>query len=116
MSSDDDDPGPSGRACRQPQIDNSNLELPALFWDNIPEGAENHPDYAAMQALADEMKPEERAENFKAIAALPPSGRFHCFAPELRCQLQSCCGLVADALSGAPHGRRRQATASFSTV
>eukprot|EP00878_Enallax_costatus_P030282 GHUV01032957.1.p1 GENE.GHUV01032957.1~~GHUV01032957.1.p1 ORF type:complete len:285 (+),score=43.68 GHUV01032957.1:425-1279(+) len=43
-----------------------NAELPALFWDNMPDNPEEHPDFLAMQALAEESTPEERAENFKA--------------------------------------------------
>jgi hypothetical protein len=43
------------------------IDLPALFWDSIPDGAEEHPDYVALQALAEESTPEERAENFKVL-------------------------------------------------
>lgn len=40
--------------------------LPALFWDTIPEDAEEHADYAGIQALIhDESTPDETAENFK---------------------------------------------------
>jgi hypothetical protein len=39
--------------------------LPALFWDEMPEKPEEHPDYMALQAIADECTPEERAEGFK---------------------------------------------------
>lgn len=40
--------------------------LPALFWDTIPEDAEEHADYAGIQALInDETTPDETAENFK---------------------------------------------------
>lgn len=44
-----------------------NAELPALFWDAMPENPEEHPDFIAMQALAEESTPEERAENFKVL-------------------------------------------------
>ncbi|GMH40625.1 hypothetical protein BSKO_08529 [Bryopsis sp. KO-2023] len=41
-------------------------ELPALFWDEIPENAAENPDYAAIQSLIyDESTPEETVENFK---------------------------------------------------
>lgn len=59
MSSDDEETLP-------PAEPDAALNLPALFWDHVPEGAEQHADYAAMQALAEESTPEERAENFKA--------------------------------------------------
>lgn len=39
--------------------------LPALFWDEMPERPEEHPDYMGLQALAEECTPEERADNFK---------------------------------------------------
>ncbi|KAI8468871.1 MAG: hypothetical protein J3K34DRAFT_454284 [Monoraphidium minutum] len=39
--------------------------LPALFWDEMPDNMEEHPDYLALQAIADECTPEERADNFK---------------------------------------------------
>ena len=48
---------------QQQQLDN--MDLPALFWDTLPADAEQHPDYAALQALAEEDPPEVRAENFK---------------------------------------------------
>jgi hypothetical protein len=65
-ASDDEEPRP-----RQPEIDNSNMDLPALFWDSIPEKAEDHPDYAAFQALEDESTPEERAESLKVPYQIP---------------------------------------------
>ena len=40
-------------------------QLPALFWDTMPDDPESHPDFAALQALEEESTPEERAENFK---------------------------------------------------
>jgi len=40
-------------------------DLPALFWDAMPDDAEAHPDFLALQALAEESTPAERAENFK---------------------------------------------------
>ncbi|CAD7703396.1 unnamed protein product [Ostreobium quekettii] len=43
----------------------SNEELPALFWDETPERPEEHPDYAALEALREESTPEENAENYK---------------------------------------------------
>ncbi len=52
------------------QLDNS--ELPALFWDTMPEDAEQHPDYAALQALRDEATPEERAETYKVRSGCSP--------------------------------------------
>eukprot|EP00854_Cymbomonas_tetramitiformis_P023574 gene23574-28554_t len=39
--------------------------LPALFWDGSDKVDENHPDFAAMQALQDEMTPTERCNSFK---------------------------------------------------
>lgn len=60
-SSDEEDITPPPRQ----QPDDANAGLPALFWDAIPDNAEEHPDYVALQALAEESSPEERAENFK---------------------------------------------------
>lgn len=39
-------------------------DVPALFWDEMPEDAEN-PDLAAINALIEESSPEERALSFK---------------------------------------------------
>eukprot|EP00959_Pyramimonas_sp_CCMP1952_P209614 4385603-Pyramimonas_sp.AAC.1 len=41
-----------------------NEELPSLFWDSKIDDPEN-PDLLAMEALMDELTPEERAENYK---------------------------------------------------
>jgi hypothetical protein len=49
----------------------NNQDLPSMFWDTMPENPEEHPDYMAMQALAEESTPEERAENFKAGPCWP---------------------------------------------
>lgn len=49
----------------QKHIIDENADLPALFWDAMPENPEEHPDFVAMQALAEESTLEERAENFK---------------------------------------------------
>jgi hypothetical protein len=51
-----------------PQAEDPNAGLPALFWDTIPDNAEDHPDYIALKALDDETTPEERAENFKVCS------------------------------------------------
>lgn len=51
---------------KQPQPLDENADLPALFWDALPENAEEHPDFAAIEALKAECTPEERAENYKA--------------------------------------------------
>jgi hypothetical protein len=48
----------------------SSEQLPALFWDENPEDAENHPDYAALKALEGEMTLEERAASFKACSQI----------------------------------------------
>jgi hypothetical protein len=74
-SSDSDDDAPRGansagaKAAAPDGLDPASL--PALFWDEMPERPEDHPDYAGLQALADECTPEERAETFKAR----PAGR-----------------------------------------
>ena len=52
----------------QQAADDPNAGLPALFWDTIPDNAEDHPDYIALKALEEESTPEERAENFKVSA------------------------------------------------
>jgi hypothetical protein len=66
--SDSEDEQPKNGPSRNPaELDNK--DLPALFWDSMPENVEEHPDYVAMQALAEESTPEERAENFKVSIA-----------------------------------------------
>jgi hypothetical protein len=47
----------------QPAADDA--DLPALFWESMPDNAEEHPDYIALKALEEESTLEERAENFK---------------------------------------------------
>lgn len=69
MSSSDDE---IGDITPQPAED-PNEGLPALFWDTIPDNAEDHPDYIALKALEDESTPEERAENFKVCPACRPA-------------------------------------------
>lgn len=41
-------------------------DVPALFWDELPEDVGENPDAAAIQAIIDDTTPEERAEGFKA--------------------------------------------------
>lgn len=55
-----------------------NEDLPAMFWDALPENAEEHPDMAAIQALLAESTPEELAENFRVWVA-------HLGSPNNRC-------------------------------
>jgi hypothetical protein len=40
-------------------------DVPALFWDEMPENVEGNADMAAINALIEESTPEERALNFK---------------------------------------------------
>jgi len=47
----------------KPELDN--MELPAMFWDEMPENASDHPDYMAMEALRAECTPEELANTAK---------------------------------------------------
>lgn len=42
-----------------------NEDLPALFWDEMPENIENNPDMAAINAMIEESTPEERVLSFK---------------------------------------------------
>ncbi|PNH04314.1 Tetratricopeptide repeat protein 4 [Tetrabaena socialis] len=42
-----------------------NKGLHPLFWDAMPEGAEDDPTYVALKAVEDELTPEEKAESFK---------------------------------------------------
>ncbi|KIY95318.1 Tetratricopeptide repeat protein 4 [Monoraphidium neglectum] len=55
--------GGSGAAAADDPLDPSSL--PALFWDDMPANPEEHPDYMALKAIADECTPEEQAESFK---------------------------------------------------
>ncbi|GAX82003.1 hypothetical protein CEUSTIGMA_g9431.t1 [Chlamydomonas eustigma] len=45
--------------------EDSNAGLHPLFWDAIPDGAEQDPNWQALEALKNESTLEERAENFK---------------------------------------------------
>lgn len=49
-----------------------NEELPALFWDELPDDP-NNPDVAAIKAIIEESTPEERAESFKVGRMTPRS-------------------------------------------
>lgn len=49
-----------------PQRVDDNAGLHPLFWDSLPEGADQDPVFQAMQAMSDEMSPDERAEGFKS--------------------------------------------------
>jgi len=53
-----------GGASGYPALDNADLS--AIFWDALPSNVEEHPDYIAMQAIEEEMTPEERADSLKA--------------------------------------------------
>lgn len=65
---------PSGKA-ESPTSKEEEEELPALFWDTLPEDPENNPDYAGIQAIIyGDSTPEETAENFKVATTFP--GRF----------------------------------------
>ncbi|KAL6779418.1 CNS1 [Auxenochlorella protothecoides x Auxenochlorella symbiontica] len=47
-----------------PEAGLRNEDLPALFWDELPNDPE-HPDAMAIKAIIDESTPEDRAESFK---------------------------------------------------
>ena len=53
-------------------------EVPALFWDELPEDESENSDAAALKAIIEDTSPEERAEGFKESAAV--------------CQLRLCSG------------------------
>ena len=50
---------------KQPERVDDNAGLHPLFWDSMPEDASQDPVFQAMQAINDEMSPDERAEGFK---------------------------------------------------
>ncbi|KAG2430020.1 hypothetical protein HYH02_013848 [Chlamydomonas schloesseri] len=50
---------------RKPQLVDDNKGLHPLFWDALPEDAEDDPLYAALKAVDDEVPPEDKAESFK---------------------------------------------------
>jgi hypothetical protein len=54
---------------KKPQLIDDNKGLHPLFWDALPEDAEDDPLYAALKAVDDEVPPEEKAESFKVRAA-----------------------------------------------
>ncbi|PNW80046.1 hypothetical protein CHLRE_08g375650v5 [Chlamydomonas reinhardtii] len=49
----------------KPKLIDDNKGLHPLFWDALPEDAEDDPLYAALKAVDDELSPEEKAESFK---------------------------------------------------
>lgn len=53
----------------KPKLIDDNKGLHPLFWDALPEDAEDDPLYAALKAVDDELSPEEKAESFKVVAA-----------------------------------------------
>jgi hypothetical protein len=80
--SDDEGRSPStsaegGGSRRDDPLDPSSL--PCLFWDDLPDNPDEHPDYMALQAIAEECTPEERAENYKVRGsrARAPRARMH---------------------------------------
>ena len=57
-----------GKLGQSPALDGgqtslSNNELPAAFWDALPD--EEHPDLQAINAIKDETSPDERVEVLK---------------------------------------------------
>jgi hypothetical protein len=64
-SSDDESEVPTQQAGQHSAHELSNQELPALFWDALPDEKEKHADWAALEALREECTPRERAETFK---------------------------------------------------
>jgi hypothetical protein len=56
-----------------PTNDLGNENLPALFWDALPDNPEEHPDYAGLLAVDDESTPDERAHTLK-VCYQPPHG------------------------------------------
>ncbi|GLI68177.1 hypothetical protein VaNZ11_012517, partial [Volvox africanus] len=49
----------------KPNLIDENKGLHPLFWDALPEDADQDPAFAALQALDEDLTPEERAENYK---------------------------------------------------
>ncbi|GIM08199.1 hypothetical protein Vretimale_12284 [Volvox reticuliferus] len=49
----------------KPNLIDDNKGLHPLFWDALPEDADKDPAFAALQALDEDLTPEERAENYK---------------------------------------------------
>ena len=49
-------------------VELDNADLPPLFWDSMPENADEHPDKVALDALLEEDTPEERADTLKVTA------------------------------------------------
>ena len=58
----------TGMDHAHPEAKYTSDNLPAAFWDEYPENAENHADYAAINAILEESTPDERAETYKAIS------------------------------------------------
>ncbi|GLC40844.1 hypothetical protein PLESTB_000016500 [Pleodorina starrii] len=50
---------------QQPKLVDDNKGLHPLFWDALPEDADQDPTFAALKALEEDLPPEERAENYK---------------------------------------------------
>ncbi|KAL4450020.1 hypothetical protein ABPG77_010689 [Micractinium sp. CCAP 211/92] len=62
-SDEEDQPQQVAPAAPPPGLRNE--DLPALFWDELPENDEEHPDAAAIKAIMADTTPEEQAEGFK---------------------------------------------------
>ncbi|EFJ45969.1 hypothetical protein VOLCADRAFT_105761 [Volvox carteri f. nagariensis] len=63
MSASDSDNEDDRRPAHNLIDDNKGLH--PLFWDALPEDAEEDPAFAALKALDEDLSPEERAENYK---------------------------------------------------
>lgn len=63
--SDEDEPPPP--QLKQPPPGLRNEDIPALFWDELPEDMGDHPDAAALKAIMADTTPEESAEGFKNL-------------------------------------------------
>ncbi len=60
-----DDSSDDEREKQQPKLIDDNAGLHPLFWDALPENAEEDPAYTALKAIDDELTPDQKSENFK---------------------------------------------------
>ena len=79
-------PAPAQGAARSSA--HGDMSSAALFWGEGDDIDVNNPDMAALLALQEECTPEERAESFKARAALARAGAHGASPPALRVRAQ----------------------------
>jgi hypothetical protein len=66
-----------GGVMSSSEVQEASEELSALFWDEIPEDADN-PDAVAIRSILEASTPEEKAEGFKALKSYEIASYYVC--------------------------------------